>query len=85
MLLVALEGHDAHGVEGAHDLALEREGVGADERARDHAQALAGIPRPLADLTKRRPIVFWREVTSPRQVGGWSLAARSQDGTLSRS
>ncbi len=37
---VVLERHDAHGVEGPHDLALEGEAVRTDEGADDHTQSL---------------------------------------------
>ena len=57
VLAVGLERHDAHGVEGPHDLALEGEAVRADEGADDDLQPLSGVPLPLADLAEGAPVV----------------------------
>ena len=82
---VALERHDAHGVEGPHDLTLERETVRPHEGAGDHAQPLARVPRPLPDLTEGGPVFARGGLRSPLRARRTELRRRSQEGTSSRS
>ena len=84
VLAVGLERHDAHGVEGPHDLALEGEAVGADEGADDDLQPLAGEARPLADLAEGAPVGPGITRRRPLELA-LSPSPRAQEGTLSRS